>query len=182
MTAHNYIWCPDAETPEFRFEALTDEMISINSIAKGLSRECRFAGQIKMFYSVAQHSVILSRAMPRFKILGLLHDASEAYLRDIPRPIKAVLPDYRRLETKVQESIYRSTTGLVPEEIEGLADEIHTLDMRLMMTEALALYDAHPNWIDDFYDAGYTPLEVEICPWDCEKAHNTFLIVAQYLL
>lgn len=81
---------------------------AILDIARGLSNVCRFSGQCRTFYSVAQHSVRVANCLPKqMRTWGLLHDASEAYLADMPRPVKALLPDYVALEEKVQSSIYR---------------------------------------------------------------------------
>lgn len=88
------------------------DMIDLVDIVVGLSREARFAGQSKVFYSVAQHSTLASRIVaPEFALEALLHDASEAYLKDIPRPLKLLLPDYRRIEHRMQDVI-RARFGL----------------------------------------------------------------------
>jgi len=81
--------------------------ISIDDIAHGLAKACRYAGQIKEFYSVARHSILVSRFISYpWKLHGLLHDASESYLGDIVKHLKEFLPDYRAIECKVQGSIY----------------------------------------------------------------------------
>ena len=76
------------------------EQICIEDIAHGLSMLCRFAGQCRFFFSVAEHSIAVAHLLPaNLKLFGLLHDASEAYLADLPRPVKAGLPEYRAIET-----------------------------------------------------------------------------------
>lgn len=82
------------------------EQVDIEDIAWGLSNLCRFAGQTPRFYSVAQHSVLVSDYLhPLFRLHGLLHDAAEAYLGDVMGPAKALLPDYQRLEALVMQAI-----------------------------------------------------------------------------
>jgi len=80
--------------------------ICIEDIAHGLSHIPRFAGQTNKFFSVAEHSFNVSIAVSRpFCLEGLLHDASEAYLMDIPKPIKKHLPDYIILEDSLMRVI-----------------------------------------------------------------------------
>lgn len=105
--------------------------IAIEDIALGLSRESRFSGQTREFYSVAHHSVLASRIVPdEFALEALLHDATEAYLRDIPYPLKRLIPEYSRIE-KVLDRIIRLRFGL-PEEP---SPEIHRADRILLATE-----------------------------------------------
>lgn len=85
------------------------EDIVIEDIAHALSMMCRFTGHTKEFLSVAQHSVNVSIwCDPRYALYGLLHDASEAYLCDVARPIKRLpeMEEYRRIEKELQTKIY----------------------------------------------------------------------------
>lgn len=84
------------------------EDVCLEDIAHALARQCRFAGHTREFYSVAQHSVIVSQSCdPQDALWGLLHDASEAYLSDLVRPVKhdALLDGYRTVEDAVMRSI-----------------------------------------------------------------------------
>jgi hypothetical protein len=82
------------------------EDISIYDIAHALSQLCRFAGHTRVFYSVAQHSVLASTIVsPNRRLEALLHDAAEAYVVDVPRPLKRMLPAYRDIESRIDEVI-----------------------------------------------------------------------------
>lgn len=92
---------------------INSENIDIRDISHSLARICRFNGHITTFYSVAQHSITVSRMLgergydSKIQLCGLLHDASEAYLGDIPTPIKKCLKDYKKLEIMFQQEIFK---------------------------------------------------------------------------
>jgi hypothetical protein len=84
----------------------TPETILISDIAGALSKMCRFGGHCGKFYSVAEHCVhVASLAPEHLKLAALMHDASEAYLVDIPRPIKPHLVNYREIEDNLMHAI-----------------------------------------------------------------------------
>ena len=80
--------------------------ISILDIAHSLSQQCRYTGHTKKFYSVAEHSLIVSDYLPHpFKLWGLMHDAAEAYMCDLASPIKHSLPKFKAMENKIMDVI-----------------------------------------------------------------------------
>lgn len=85
---------------------ITPSVINIHDIAHALSNLCRFGGHSHQFYSVAQHSLRVSAMLPPpLKLQGLMHDATEAYIVDLPRPLKVLLPQYVKLEENVWQAI-----------------------------------------------------------------------------
>lgn len=106
--------------------------IEIEDIAHALSHLCRFGGHCDRFYSVAEHSVYVSHHVPREHALqALLHDASEAYCVDIPRPLKRFIPGYIEIEDRISRAIAHRF-GLPVE----MHPEVHEADMRMCVTEA----------------------------------------------
>ena len=87
--------------------------INIEDIAHALSYICRFAGQCKQFYSVGSHSINCLRVAEHFgysdelKLYTLLHDATEAYICDMPSPLKKILPEYKKYENDLESIIHK---------------------------------------------------------------------------
>jgi 5'-deoxynucleotidase YfbR-like HD superfamily hydrolase len=76
--------------------------VAIEDIAHGLAFQCRFNGQTQEFYSVAQHSLIVASLVPtELRLAALLHDAAEAYLGDMVKPLKVLLPAFAAIEDQV---------------------------------------------------------------------------------
>ena len=85
------------------------DLILLPDIAHALSNQCRFGGHVRKFHSVAQHCVqvanLLKLDSPEIQLAGLLHDATEAYLVDLPKPIKNKMPIYVEAEERLLKSI-----------------------------------------------------------------------------
>jgi hypothetical protein len=90
----------------FDLSIMDPESITIEDIARGLSMNCRWGGHVKTFCSVAEHSIRVSEQLDDDNMFaGLMHDASEAYLLDMPKPFKTMMPDYVALEEKLMKVI-----------------------------------------------------------------------------
>ena len=105
-------WIETFTGKRFTFGQINPDLIDINDIAHALSMQCRYAGHCRRFYSVAEHSVLVMQHLNlqgAYSILlkaALLHDASEAYLGDVTRPLKLQLREYRIIEEEVQDAIW----------------------------------------------------------------------------
>jgi hypothetical protein len=114
----------------YPLDALPDDII-VEDIAHALSNICRFGGHTNCFYSVAQHSVIVSQNVPKeWQFLALLHDATEAYVGDMVRPLKYNMPQYMEAEQKLWAVI--SDKFRLPFKIPPI---VKAADNRALMTE-----------------------------------------------
>ncbi len=143
--------------------------IAIGDIAVALSRACRFSGQCRKTYSVAQHSVLVSLNVPAEHALeALLHDATEAWLGDVSTPLKALLPEYVRIEKNL-DRVVRRKFGL-PEKMSG---PVHRADRVLLATEKRDLMPEDPDEWPVL--VGVSPLPGTILPWTENSAREIFL-------
>lgn len=136
------------------------EDVCIRDIAHALAMNCRWTGHVREFYSVAQHCVLVSQVVPMDVAMeGLLHDASEAYLSDIARPIKHT-PDftfYRRIEAKLEECIAEKFVLDYP-----MTNEIRQADTTMLWTEMRDLIkqcDATDTSVLPTYDFRIKPMQ-----------------------
>lgn len=144
--------------------------IDIEDIAHALSLICRANGHFKHFYSVAQHCIscageAIARGYTWEVILGcLLHDASEAYLCDVTRPVKKQLPQYLQAEEKLQDVIWKHFIGreLTEDEknqIFEIDDDILSMEFHLLMPKDL---NEDYRKLQDEYECAYqNPQEVK---------------------
>jgi len=151
----------------FNFLTPDASIITVEDIASGLSNEARFNGQTHSFYSVAQHSVMVSRIVPpEWAWHGLFHDASEAVMKDIPKPLKRLLPDYQILEQKIEAAILAKFGIALP-----LHPSIKAADLIMLATEKRDLMPPH----DHIEWPGVEPLSDVIAPLTPAAAYECFM-------
>lgn len=158
--------------------------IDIRDIAHALSNQCRFTGHTSVFYSVAEHSIRVAelldqRGCDRITVLtGLLHDATEAYLVDLPRPLKhhPLLGDvFRQVEQQVWSTVAAQFD--LPSEMPAVVKQA---DVVLLVTERRDLLPSgRPGWlpIADEWDwaAEIELLPDRIVPWAPRTSEYRFL-------
>ncbi|RUV69652.1 MAG: hypothetical protein EOR26_05075 [Mesorhizobium sp.] len=144
-------------------DPMPDELV-IEDIAHALSLQCRYGGHCVRFYSVAEHSVHLARHVsPPNRLWALLHDASEAYLADVPRPVKSHLTGYRDAEAGVMAAVV-ARYGLAC----TMPDEVHQADNRIIGDEMRQ----NMHEVDPAYGQ---PLGITLRFWTPEQAECEFL-------
>lgn len=140
--------------------------IDIRDIAHALSLQCRFAGHCSEFYSVAEHSVRVSMICATRPMTGLLHDAAEAYVVDIPGPFKCqpIMRPYRDAEQRIEIAVFERFDCL------PVDDEVEHADEILLATEARDLMQISKPW-----HLEAEPMEERIVPWSSIEAEVRFL-------
>lgn len=137
-------WLQTYTGKRFHFLDPSPDEICIEDIAHALSNQCRFAGHTVKFYSVAEHSCLVSRLAKPNELEGLLHDASEAYLMDLPSPVKRVFDNYRVVEEKVMQAVAQKFGFNWP-----MSKEVHVADNAQLIIEAENLLQKC-EWIEAY--------------------------------
>lgn len=160
------------------------EKIDIYDIAHSLSMLCRFNGHCTSFYSVAQHSLLCAleakaRGLSKkIQLRALIHDAQEAYISDIPRPVKACLPEIKEIEDRIQKKIYQKF-GLYWDDKEA-NKLINEIDNDILSYEAHRFMPSKgKTW------ANYDPNKLQISYEDREKVismHTAMLLTKRQFL
>jgi hypothetical protein len=140
----------------------------IGDIAHGLAHVCRYAGQCRAFYSVAEHSMLVAEIVPEFAFEALLHDAAEAFIGDVTRPFKQLLPEYKRIEATVEDAIIERF-GLDRTSRQAVKDA----DLRVLAAEQAQVMA--PGCADWAADAGIEPAPVVVRYLDPAAAKRVFL-------
>lgn len=148
------------------------DQIQMRDISHALSMLCRYGGHSRNFYSVAEHCFLMAEYFVDRKEYdlaraALLHDATEAYMGDVIRPLKLQFPLYRQTEDYLQGMIF-TKFGLPPE----MPPEVKDADLRICNDERAALLHERP-W--NPYIDGLPYLDVEIKSWFPIKAEQNYL-------
>lgn len=144
-------------------------------IAHALAMKCRYNGHCRFFYSVAQHSVLCAQAAQRAGMdarWALMHDAAEAYLCDVPRPVKSRLQGFAEMELRLLKSIAAwldlPDPDPLPLHVRVIDDQMVAAEWSLMMPDSVAAqFEPLPD---------SSPLhDLVIVPWALEKGKVEFL-------
>lgn len=172
------IWFQTWTGLAFDFEDVIPENVVLADVAHSLALQCRFNGHVREFYSVAQHSVIVSEIVPReLARFGLLHDAAETFTGDLVKPVKDVLRQrygdrgFQLLERKIRVAILIRFGVPFP-----APDELATVkaaDRVALATERRDLMSPPAQTWESIEDV--EPLARRIIPWQWEEAQVRFL-------
>ena len=148
--------------------------LDIGDITRALAKTCRFGGHCRSFYSVAQHSVIVSELVeqrsgdPEDVFAALMHDAAEAYLGDMPHPLKhrsALGEAFKAAERHLEQAL-QTRFNIKPD-----VPEIKRADRALLATERRAFSAEDWHWPEL---EGVEPLELELTAWPPDEAARIF--------
>jgi hypothetical protein len=141
--------------------------IDIRDIAHALAYSCRYNGHCLHYYSVAEHCVHVSHAVPvEHALAGLLHDAAEAYIADVPRPLKPYLTNYREIESRLEAFIAVKFNVHHP-----WHGSVHEADTRILADEQKSVMCAPPaDW-----RLPLPPLGIYLPCWEPKDAERFFL-------
>lgn len=178
MTTDQQAWSDGAWMQTYTGRAFrptnpTPDDVDPLDIAHALSLICRYGGHTKWFYSVAEHCVLMSHAVPEEDALAaLLHDATEAYVGDMVRPLKQQLPAYQLAEARVWSAVARRFDLGAMLELGPLPRSVKEADNRILLDERAALLTAppHPWAVDEL-----APLGVQIEAWEPWEAEQRYL-------
>lgn len=158
----------------FDYENPKIEQINIKDISKALSNTCRFGGH-SSFYSVAEHSVHCATLAKEAGLnedvisAALMHDAQEAYIGDMPKPLKLMMPEFQELERKIEYLVNHRFKIK-----SGHEKTIKSFDLQMLKAEKLALF---PD--DDFNWHGFNQIKdvhVDIKCWHPKEAEMHFFM------
>ena len=141
----------------------------IEDVAHGLAHVCRYAGQCRDFYSVAEHSLLVCDMVKDYAYEALLHDAAEAFIGDVTRPLKQLMPEFKRIEADVEDAVidrfkmrrdYRKAVKMA--------------DLSVLAAEQLQIMA--PGCADWALEAGIEPAPIKVRHLTPSEAKHEFLV------
>lgn len=171
-------WIETYTGQQFHFANPQPSEIHIEDIAHALSLLCRYNGHTKRFYSVAEHSILISQWLlfngyEDLALTGLLHDGAEAYIGDMPRPIKVTMPEFKRLEERIDRAVSLRFGTAYP-----FPPIVKELDTRILVDERKQVMNPSPNkWGTDDLEG----ISVEMDLWQPQDVEKIFLYTYRML-
>lgn len=152
----------------FSFASPQHSDFTIEDIAHGLSHICRFAGQTVKFYSVAEHCVHVSNIIGEGdQYVGLMHDAPEAFIGDVVKPLKNLLPDYQTIEDRVEAAVMERFSVPLP-----FPQTVKIADVEMLRCEKLQAMNNQDNWQDQVTSK---IADIKLQFWSPKEAKQAFL-------
>lgn len=120
-------------------------------LSRALGRLCRWRGHTSEFYSVAQHCIDVADLLPQpLQLWGLLHDAHEAYLGDMPAPLKPYVPGFEEMEDRSMRAIFLAAgirwDAMDAKCLSDALEAVKVADLKMLATEARDLMGNPPDW------------------------------------
>ena len=148
--------------------------VLVQDIAHSLSMQCRFNGHTARFYSVAEHSVHCSHIVPPEDALAaLMHDAAEAFIGDVAKPLKMLLPDYQQIEGQVERAVFEKLKIPYP-----FPPSVKQADLNMLRLEQRDAMLSTDLW-DTFGKEGVPNVALRF--WNPTEARNRFLLRYAFL-
>lgn len=155
----------------YHFETPHQTKVELEDIAHALSNICRFGGHTRTFYSVSEHSIHVSHLVPKHLALyGLLHDAHEAYVGDMPTPLKNLCFDYRGVEARAESHVWEAF-GLKSLQWDDL-QALSKADLQMLRHEKENALHCRDEWA---IVEGVEKVDVQLEFWNPQRAKAEFI-------
>lgn len=155
--------------------------VDIKDIAHALGNKCRYTGHCREFYSVAQHSVLVSEFVDRsLALAGLLHDASEYILPDVASPVKGRLKGFREIEEGALDAVFKKFGILHIRDDEAAMAAIKAADLAVMAVEVRDLMPGNSRYWSKLPPAD--PYRDVLNPWSPKESRDRFLARYEQIL
>lgn len=134
--------------------------IVLRDIASGLSKKAHYSGQTKNYFSIAQHSILVSKLIEndfpndyKLQLAGLMHDAAEAYIGDMVSPIKSMFPLFKTIENDLTHAIFEKFEMNI-----SLMPKIKPYDNYILKLEYMTFYLGYDHLINEYLNADQAEL------------------------